>query len=142
LTSFEDELVSQRVVLNIGDDLEVLSTFPDHYFDWLYLDTTHSYEQTKKELDLLKIKVKIDGLILGNDWKPGDPNGQHYGLFQAIQEFLLNEPYELIYGNENDCQRAIRRTPPNSDYSLLCSMNKINIDHYADVFGITGTEKS
>ena len=31
---------------------------PDRYFDWTYLDSTHSYEDTKTELGLLRSKMK------------------------------------------------------------------------------------
>jgi hypothetical protein len=31
----------QECVLHVGDDLEILPTSPDNYFDWVYLDGSH-----------------------------------------------------------------------------------------------------
>jgi hypothetical protein len=107
LDEFEDELVSGKVALNIGNDLEVLTTFPDRYFDWVYLDTLHMYEHTKQELEVLRVKVKLDGTIAGDDWLV-DPNHPHHGVCKAVREFVRTEPYELIYSSERDLQWAIK----------------------------------
>ena len=50
----EAELAEGSVVLHIGDDLEILPGFEAGYFDWMYFDTTHTYEQTVKELALAR----------------------------------------------------------------------------------------
>jgi SAM-dependent methyltransferase len=91
--AYEDTLsVVQRcagkavVKVHVGDDCEILETFPDGYFDWVYLDSSHQYEDTLRELEILSRKVKPDGVISGDDWKddPVDPN---HGASVAIQEF-------------------------------------------------------
>lgn len=108
LKTFESELIEQLIVLNIGYDLDVLPTFPDEYFDWVYLDTSHRYEQTRKELCILKTKVKATGIIVGDDWYP-DADEMHHGVYQAVNEFVESEPYEIIYADAKDKQWAIRR---------------------------------
>ncbi len=107
LRAFEDELVRGRVVLNVADDLEILPTFPAGYFDWVYLDTSHRYEQTRKELHALRSKMRATGIIAGDDWRP-DPSHMHHGVCQAVREFVEQEPYEIIYANDRDLQWAIR----------------------------------
>lgn len=104
---FEDELVEGRVVLNVGDDLEQLETFDDHYFDWVYLDSSHIYEHTRLELDVLARKVKPGGLIAGDDWIP-EPTHPHHGVFRAVSELVAGGGYELVYASEDDLQWAIR----------------------------------
>ncbi len=42
LARYEDELGAGRLRLEIGDDLESLAGFDDDYFDWVYLDSSHS----------------------------------------------------------------------------------------------------
>lgn len=108
LRTYKTELVNGTVVLNIGEGLEVLGTFDDGYFDWVYVDTTHSYEQTRKELEILKTKVKADGIIAGDDWLV-DPGHIHHGVCRAVREFVEKEPYTLLYEGETDFQWAIRR---------------------------------
>lgn len=106
--AFEDELVTGRVILHVGSDFDLLPTFPDSYFDWVYLDTSHKYEKTKRELDLLRNKVRADGIIAGDDWN-SDPTHRHHGLYLAVQDFLATHPYELVYLDEPCLQWAIRR---------------------------------
>lgn len=107
LGKFSNELTEGKVILNIGFDLDLLPTFPDHYFDWVYVDTSHRYEHTWKELQLLKLKVKKDGIIAGDDWEL-NPEHKNYGVSQAVHEFILQEPYEIIYSSDLDKQWAIR----------------------------------
>lgn len=78
--------------------LEYAKKIPEKYFDWVYLDTTHSYEDTIEELNVLKSKVKDSGYIAGDDWQP-DKNHRHHGVFVAIQEFTRKEPFEIIYAD-------------------------------------------
>jgi hypothetical protein len=107
LKDYEKELISGQVVLNIAFDQEFLATLPDGYFDWIYLDTTHEYEQTKIELQLLQRKVKASGVIAGDDWRP-DPTHPHHGVYKAVQELLAEGKYEILYANTSDLQWAIR----------------------------------
>ncbi|MGH2951485.1 MAG: class I SAM-dependent methyltransferase [Solirubrobacterales bacterium] len=107
LERFEDELVSRRVVLHIGTDLEVLAGFPDDYLDWVYIDTAHVYEHVTMLLELLKAKVKRTGIVAGDDWRP-DPENPHHGVTKAVLAFVEREPgYELIYSSATDGQWAI-----------------------------------
>jgi hypothetical protein len=109
LDAFEDELVSRRVVLHIGTDLDVLTDLPDYYLDWAYIDTAHVYEHVTILLEVLKAKVKPTGVICGDDWRP-DPENPHHGVTKAVQGFLDREPsYELIYSSAGDAQWAIAR---------------------------------
>lgn len=101
------DLASGKIVLNIGDDLEVLESFVDGYFDWVYLDTTHSYEQTVKELALLKSRVSRHGLITGDDWH-SDPGHRHHGVCRAVREFAEREGYDLVYASDVDWQWALK----------------------------------
>lgn len=93
--------------MNIGYDLEELENFPNGYFDWVYLDTTHSYKQTARELAILQSRVSRQGLIAGDDWHP-DPNHPHHGVYRAVHEFVNREGHELVYSNDADWQWAIK----------------------------------
>jgi Methyltransferase domain len=115
LHTMEDELVAGRLVLVIDDDLQALSKIPNDHLDWAYLDTTHQYEHTVKELDLLKVKVKAAGVIAGDDWQ-SDPSHRHHGVCKAVREFIDREPYKLLYSDEASRQWAVSKRmsdPPN-----------------------------
>jgi hypothetical protein len=96
------------VVLNIAYDQDFLPTLPDAYFDWIYLDTTHAYEQTKLELQLLQKKVKPSGVIAGDDWQP-DPSHPHHGVYRAVQEVLAEGKYQMLYVDTHNLQWVIGR---------------------------------
>jgi SAM-dependent methyltransferase len=72
--------------LHVGDDLQILPTFPADYFDWVYLDTSHTYEHTVRELEQLHRVVKSDGIIAGHDWYP-DPEHPFHGVYRAVSEY-------------------------------------------------------
>jgi hypothetical protein len=80
-----DALAAQHpeCTVHIADDLDLLPTFPDGYFDWVYLDSSHDYEHTVKELEILRQKT---GLISGHDWTE-DTSHRHHGVCKAVVEF-------------------------------------------------------
>ena len=41
---FKTEIDKGMVEINVGFSTEVLKGFEDHYFDWVYLDTDHTYK--------------------------------------------------------------------------------------------------
>ena len=72
-----------------------LTKMPDRYFDWIYLDSTHSYEGTVKELELIKTKLKPGGILAGDDWHD-DSTHRHYGIAKAVLEAVSRGEYERI----------------------------------------------
>jgi hypothetical protein len=106
LRTMEDQLVSGQVVLMIENDLDALAKMPDGHLDWAYLDTTHQYEQTVKELELLGRKVKAGGVICGDDWQP-DPSHKYHGVCRAVREFVEREQQAVLRIDEPTQQWAI-----------------------------------
>jgi len=95
---FKSEIDKGIVSLNVGFSTTVLLNFPDAYFDWVYLDTDHSYQTTKAELAILKSKVKPGGIIAGHDYTIGNwVGGYRYGVIEAVNEFCVNENWEIIF---------------------------------------------
>jgi len=95
---FKNEIDSGRVELHIGYSTEWIPKFADHYFDWVYLDTDHSYSLTAKELALLQHKIKPGGILAGHDYTVGNwVSGTRYGVIEAVHEFCVNENWEIIY---------------------------------------------
>ena len=105
---FESELSCGQVVLNIEYDQDFLATLPDAYFDWVYLDATHEYEQTRLELQLLRRKVKLSGVIAGDDWQ-SDHGHWHHGVFKVVQELIAEGSYVILYADPRSLQWAIRQ---------------------------------
>jgi hypothetical protein len=85
----------RAAVFHVEDDVECLRGFEDGYFDWVYLDTTHEYAHTVRELDALRCKIKRGGLITGHDWQP-DPSHPHHGVCRAVREFCGKYGWRLL----------------------------------------------
>lgn len=107
LQRFEKEIESGRIRVHVGDDRQVLTTFPERYFDWVYIDSSHFYEHTREELQILAGKMKPAGLIAGDDWQP-DPSHRHHGVYKAVTEFAASGKYDVIYADQRDRQWAMR----------------------------------
>ena len=108
LKSFKKEIAKRQVYVHVQDDIKVLSTFPDNYFDWAYVDSSHEYEHTLAELNLLHKKVMSTGVICGDDWRPNN-NHQHHGVYKAVNEFILKNNYSLIYSDKMNLQWFIKQ---------------------------------
>ena len=81
-------------VIHVASDLECLEGFPPETFDWVYLDSSHEYEHTQRELALLLPRMKRDGVICGDDWHD-DPAHEHHGVARAVREFCEREGWAL-----------------------------------------------
>lgn len=95
---FEQEIKCKQIELCVGYSTAVLPQFEDNFFDWVYLDTSHTYETTIQELNILKNKVKQNGIIAGHDYVIGNwQSWFKYGVIEAVHEFCVREGWELIY---------------------------------------------
>lgn len=105
---FSPQIDAGQVEVHEADDLLWLAGLDDHSLDWCYIDTAHTVEQCSAELPLAAAKVKPGGVICGDDWT-SDPTHPHHGVFVAVHAFLDHNPYDLIYGEQEDGQWAIAR---------------------------------
>lgn len=110
LDYYRKELIEGKLILHVGWSEEVLAQFEDSYFDWVYVDTSHEYEDTFRELEILKSKVKATGVIAGDDL--GFPTVE-----KAVKEFAKKEDYTIIYEgitdeSITDGQWAIQKANP------------------------------
>jgi hypothetical protein len=95
---FATEMKEGKVEMHIGFSTTQLKKFPDRFFDWVYLDTDHTYQTSHDELLILKDKVKQNGIIAGHDYTLGNWIGSfRYGVIEAVHELCVTENWELIY---------------------------------------------
>jgi hypothetical protein len=95
---FVEEIQTGKVVINLGYSTDVANTFTDHYFDWIYIDTSHSYTVTIAELEAYRTKVKPGGIIAGHDYVICNWNGMvKYGVIEAVYEFCVRHNWEIIF---------------------------------------------
>jgi predicted O-methyltransferase YrrM len=95
---FASEIKGGTVVIRQGTSLEALSTFDDGFFDWVYIDTDHSFELTWKELVLSNSKVNRGGRIAGHDFCTGNTvKPIVYGVVEAVNKFCAEYGWRFEY---------------------------------------------
>lgn len=97
-TIFSNEIENSSVELIHESSTDYLLSVEDNFFDWVYLDTSHTYNQTVLELNLLKNKVKQGGYIAGHDFCNGNPQtGNMYGVIPACHNFCIENDWKYVF---------------------------------------------
>lgn len=95
---FSREIESGEVHVLRERSEEALARFPDGHFDWVYIDTTHQYEQTVEELEISRRKVRAGGVIAGDDYCVGNPpKSLSYGVIPAVHRFCVEHDWGIVY---------------------------------------------
>lgn len=95
---FENEIQSQVIEINLGLSTEVVNDFEDNYFDWIYIDTDHSYKTTIAELEMYQSKIKDGGIIAGHDYISVNWGSMaKYGVIEAVYKFCSEHDWEILY---------------------------------------------
>ena len=73
---------------------EALESFTDGYFDWIYIDASHNYEDVLNDLELSRLKCKKDGIIAGDDYV--DAKGK-WGtdVIRAVDDFAKKYRFHI-----------------------------------------------
>lgn len=80
-TTYRNDVI---VMIERSESAEWLRSVPVGWLDFVYIDTTHSYEQTSAELTAARMAVRRGGWIAGHDYSPRFP-----GVIQAVEEMGL-----------------------------------------------------
>jgi len=95
---FKSEIAANQVCVHEGDSVAVISSMPDRYFDWVYIDGDHTYAGAKRDLDAVLPKVKEGGLIALNDYTFfGVSDFTKYGVMEAVHEFCITNDFEFLF---------------------------------------------
>lgn len=97
------------------DSATALASFPDEYFDWIYIDADHSYGGITRDIEQAKRKVKHDGVLVFNDYLLfSHAEFLSYGVVAAVNELCLTDGWELRYfalAPHMYCDVAVSRMP-------------------------------
>ena len=93
-----DKIAADALLIHQGYSTERLAECADDFFDWVYIDTNHTYETTYQELVLSAQKTKPQGLIAGHDFCTGNiVKPVLYGVVQAVNEFCVKHGWQYRY---------------------------------------------
>ncbi|WP_046864943.1 class I SAM-dependent methyltransferase [Microvirga massiliensis] len=86
-----------RVHIHRGLSHEVLATFTDASFDWIYIDADHSYAGVRRDATAAAEKVRPGGFLVFNDFAHMDPFLGAYGVHRAVVEFAIERNWPLAW---------------------------------------------
>lgn len=69
-----------------GNSFDILSSLPDSFFDMIYIDAGHSYNEVYNDLKLSLSKLKIGGFLCGHDYNLN----LYPQVFTAVNDFCKN----------------------------------------------------
>ena len=83
-----------QVVIEVGRSNFTLAKYPDKFFDLIYIDADHSYENVKQDAHLAAAKLADNGIIVFNDYTQFDYlHGLRYGVVKAVNELIINDEW-------------------------------------------------
>lgn len=95
---FKDQIESGKVILKKGNSWDMMATYPDNYFDLIYIDASHDYRSVQNDLHESVKKIKDTGFIIMNDYIMYDHFARiDYGVVQATNEFCIEYKWEFAY---------------------------------------------
>jgi hypothetical protein len=86
---FASEIAGGVVRIHRATSADAGPSFPDDYFDWVYIDANHSYEFVREDLRVYHTKVKPGGYLAGDDY--GTKGWWGTGVKDAVDEFVAAE---------------------------------------------------
>jgi len=94
--NFDKEIASGQLETVESLSWVVLERFPDQYFDWIYIDAGHAYEDVKRDSLVAIRKVRPEGFIVFNDFTSISPlEFAPYGVARAAIE--LADEHSLAF---------------------------------------------
>jgi hypothetical protein len=100
LLTVERPEISQRsnIMLHQGDSSKKLAMLPDGYFDWIYIDGDHELEGVRKDAAVAVHKIKLDGILVFNDYTPWSIiELNDYGVMPIVHELLHGGEWKVAY---------------------------------------------
>lgn len=90
------KLANVRIIKGLSEP--VLTSFPDEYFDWVYIDGNHLYDFVLKDIQIAYQKVKPGGVIAGDDlfWKKDGRQHVRQAVFACLKAWGNKVRFEKV----------------------------------------------
>ena len=92
-TRFRAETATGQVEFVRDRSLDAAERFPTAFFDWVYVDGDHLYEQVSRDLEVYAARLKVPGVLAGDDYGVAGFWGD--GVRRAVDDFAAKTGWEL-----------------------------------------------
>tara|TARA_Y100000004_G_scaffold54223_1_gene60389 strand:+ start:891 stop:1496 length:606 start_codon:yes stop_codon:yes gene_type:complete len=90
---FSKYIADGTIEVNKSSAKDFLENLDDNYFDWVYIDTSHFYEETFLTLEAAIRKTKIGGIIGMHDFFV---SLREWNVISPVMHFIYNQNIKLI----------------------------------------------
>lgn len=95
---FSEQVHNRKVPIIKDFSVNFLNSCTDDGFDFIYIDTNHTYGTTIQELRQSARVISPNGFIAGHDYTVGNIVGPVvYGVIQAVSQFCVENNYRFKY---------------------------------------------
>lgn len=107
---FSKEIRMGLVDVRKGDSIEQIRSVKEKSVDLVYIDTTHAFTLTLRELQNAERIVKREGFLCGHDFVQPLGRENSYGVIAAVVEFCLQRNWSITHlSMENPRSFCLRR---------------------------------
>ncbi|WP_244532950.1 class I SAM-dependent methyltransferase [Geitlerinema sp. PCC 9228] len=97
---FEDflkniEWFSDRVRVMRGSTQQFQELLPQEFFDLIFIDAAHDYENVRKDINIALQCLKPGGILCGHDYQ----KGKNFGVIEAVQEIVFSNSEFVEFGS-------------------------------------------
>lgn len=97
-TKFKEEIDQGILEIRKGFSCECLLRFPENYFDYIYLDAGHDYDNVKRDVQEIRRVIKPKGIIQFNDYIFFDYMGnEFYGVMPVVNRLVNETKSKVLY---------------------------------------------
>lgn len=87
----------ENVEIHRTSSLTAAASFPENYFDFVYLDAMHTHDAVLGDLRAYAGKMKPSGILAGHDFcSQHYARNQGFGVIGAVTEFVKQSDYEFL----------------------------------------------
>jgi hypothetical protein len=124
-----------------GNTTDYINLFDNDFFDFVYVDSDHSYEGVKKDLNSWWDKIKTNGVLAGHDYFE-HTSSYTFGVVEAVNDFIKEKgiSQENFYVTSESFSPSFFIIKSSNSNSLTTIANKNTTDKgtiYGEAHGYT-----
>jgi hypothetical protein len=94
---FKNDYKDGEITIIRDFSLNAAPLIPDGFFDWIYLDANHNFDNVLFDLVAYEPKIKKNGIILGHDYRNDDiSNAMGFGVVRAVDSFCKIRKWKIV----------------------------------------------